>query len=115
MGADPLEVLWEVLEAENAALRAADLGRAGKMLEPKQRAVAALGASVPKSAEVAERLRRAAEENRQLLEHAIRVQGRVVAIVAQAASRATARGQYAAGVIRGHRGAAAPVALVARV
>ncbi len=108
--------LAATLEVENAALAALDLPRAAGMLAEKERAVAEVAAAevaaVPHAAaeRVARRLRALALENKRLLERAIAAQGRVIGVVAQAASAAAPVGY---GQPRKHR--AAPFALSARV
>lgn len=77
------ERLAALLEAENTALRALDITAVAEMLSAKRAAVDAL-ADEPIGAETAERLRLLATDNRRLLERAIAVQGRVVALVADA-------------------------------
>ncbi|HEY7581020.1 MAG TPA: hypothetical protein VH855_25785 [Acetobacteraceae bacterium] len=92
-------VLAETLEAENSALTGLDLPRAGAMLARKQRALADLAAAqahrTPHVAadRMARRLQALALENKRLLERAIAAQGRVIEVVARAASAAdTPRG-----------------------
>ncbi len=96
--------LAAVLEAENAALAALDLPRAGAMLAAKTRAaeafVAAQGVARGMSqgpsqegspgagAVPPQRLRALLHENQRLLERAIAVQGRVIGIIARALPRA---------------------------
>ena len=99
----------EVLQAENAALAALDLPQAGAMLARKQRALAdlaaaqTLAAATPRdSAErMARRLQALAIENKRLLERAITAQGRVIGVIAQAATANAANGGY--GPSHGHR------------
>ena len=85
--------LADLLERENAALAALDLGGAAAMLAEKQQAVAALAAApadtlpAAERRRLAERLRRLAEENRLLLEQGLRVQGRVIGMLVQALPR----------------------------
>jgi uncharacterized protein YcfJ len=80
--------LAEVLVAENAALTALDLPRAGAMLAAKTRAADAFVAAravAPNSVASAPReLCALVEENQRLLETAIKVQGRVIGIIAGA-------------------------------
>ncbi len=83
---DPLTILACVLEAENAALRAGDYAGATTLLERKQTAAAAIHERLRPSEGVLCRLRDATEENRFLLGRAIRVQARVVGILAQVAA-----------------------------
>jgi hypothetical protein len=90
--------LADTLAEENAALTALDLPRAGAMLARKQRALADLAAAqavhAPRdSAErMAKRLQGLALENKRLLERALAAQGRVIGVVAQAATTATPSG-----------------------
>ena len=92
--------LAEVLEAENAALTALDLPRAGAMLAAKTHAADALlaahralngafrGVFAGAGAVTPARLRALVEENQRLLANAITVQGRVIGIIARALPRA---------------------------
>jgi len=99
----------EALQAENAALAALDLPRAGAMLARKQRALAdlaaaqTLAAATPRDAadRMARRLQGLAIENKRLLERAIAAQGRVIGVIAQAAAAQAATGGY--GPSHGHR------------
>jgi hypothetical protein len=105
-------VLAETLEAENSALTALDLPRAGAMLARKQRALADLAAAAARvgtpahhaADRVARRLQGLALENKRLLERAIAAQGRVIEVVARAAVPAEAPTGY--GPARGLRPAA---------
>lgn len=107
------ERLAALLEAENAALRALDVAAVAELLPAKRVAVEALTAG-PVAAETAERLRLLATDNRRLLEQAMAVQGRVVALVADAMKPAVTAPRYARdGVIAPVR-AAAPMAFSAR-
>jgi hypothetical protein len=80
----------EMLEAENCALTALDLPRAGAMLARKQRALADLAAAAARANtqshhaadRVARRLQSLAIENKRLLERALAAQGRVIEVVA---------------------------------
>lgn len=88
-----MECLADTLQRENAALAALDLRGAGGLLQEKSSAAKALveaqaggGAAVPACpAALARRLLELSRENRRLLENAMRVQGRVIGIVAGAA------------------------------
>jgi hypothetical protein len=88
--------LTEVLAAENAALTALDLPRAGAMLTEKTRAADAFvvaervsrGTSSATGAAAPAHLRTLVVENQRLLQHAITVQGRVIGTIARAVSRA---------------------------
>jgi hypothetical protein len=83
--------LSTLLSEENAALEAMDFARAGSLLAPKHAAADALAAAWRASepgAPVTDTMRRLgvlAEENRQLLKRAMRVQRRVLDLVAKAA------------------------------
>jgi hypothetical protein len=105
--------LADTLAAENAALAALDLRRAVGYLPEKQAAIAAFagatGASV--SRDLVEQLRSLAQENKALLERAIAVQGRVIAVIARAA---TPPRQYGASQCRGTAGRPVPFALAAQ-
>ena len=88
--------LAEVLAAENAALAALDLPRAGAMLAEKTRAADAYIAaeqasrgniSTAGTAALAP-LRTLVAENQRLLQQAVTVQGRVIGIIARAVSHA---------------------------
>jgi len=95
--ADAAARLAEVLTAENAALAALDLPRAGAMLAEKTRAADAFVAAqqafhgkMPNAdAATPMRLRALAAENQVLLQRAITAQGRVIGVIARAVSRAT--------------------------
>jgi len=88
--------LVEVLAAENAALTALNLPRAGAMLAEKTRAADAFVAAGRASggnfsgagAAAPMRLRALVAENQRLLQHAMTVQGRVIGIIGRAVSRA---------------------------
>ena len=99
--------LSKVLAAENAALTAMDFASAGALLAPKHAAADALAAAMraassnaPEPAMMRE-LGALAEENRRLLNRAMRVQRRVLDLVARAArgnqpsTRYGATGKYA--------------------
>ena len=95
--------LSDLLAEENAALETMDFARAGSLLAPKHDAADALAAAwraadpgnVPTDQMHA--LGRLAEENRQLLKRAMRVQSRVLDLVAKAARSAASSGYGAAG------------------
>ena len=76
--------LADLLARENAALAALDFARATALLGEKQAATAAFAPSADDVPADVARLRGLIEENRRLLEHAIRVQGRVLGMVARA-------------------------------
>lgn len=111
--------LAETLAHENAALAALDLGAAAALLAHKQAAATAFAqaqADAPPIADqlpLAVRLRDLADENRRLLEHAIRVQGRVLGMLARALGKPSAPRYGATGTLAG--GAVAPVIVSARV
>lgn len=97
-----VERLSVLLIEENAALEAMDFARAGGLLAPKHAAADALAAAW-RAAEPTEIvsddmrvLGRLAEENRQLLKRAMRVQSRVLDLVAKAARTAPATARYGA-------------------
>ena len=116
------EGLADVLARENAALSAMDLPSVTALVDAKRaaadafvaaqaKAVSAGGVAMP---EVVRRLSELAAENRLLLERAMAVQQRVLAIIAEAAPRASAVApRYgAAGGLVGAR-TALPVAIAA--
>ena len=88
--------LTEVLAAENAALTALDLPRAGAMLTEKTRAADAFvvaervsrGTSSATGAAAPAHLRTLVVENQRLLQHAITVQGRVIGTIAREIGKA---------------------------
>ena len=102
--------LADTLETENAALAALDLPRAAGMLADKRRRSPSLPPRRPQPAprEAAERMARRlqalAMENKRLLERAIAAQGRVIGVIARAATAAPAPASY--GPERGRRPAA---------
>lgn len=116
--------LADVLARENAALAALDLRGAGALLAEKRDAAQAFadaqagsGVVSPRQqasvARPADRLRVLVGENRQLLEHALEVQHRVIGIVARASQPlAPAPGYRASGHPADVR--AAPCALSSR-
>lgn len=99
--------LADALAAENAALAALDLPAAGRLLDRKQAATTAFSAAqrqaIPARGATdqtalraaATRLQAVTEDNRQLLERAIRVQKQVLGILAQAARGADPAPRYA--------------------
>jgi hypothetical protein len=116
------EGLAELLARENAALAAMDLPSATALVEAKRAAAEAFVAAQAKAVssgavavpEVVRRLGELAAENRLLLERAMAVQQRVLAIIAEAAPRASvvAPRYGAAGGLVGAR-TALPVAIAA--
>jgi hypothetical protein len=100
--------LADVLDRENAALRAMDLRRAVTLLPEKTTAIAELtaagdaaaGPSDPDLVSMAARLDGLAQENRKLLERAIGAQQRVIGIIARAAASVAVAPNYG---VRGRR------------
>jgi flagellar biosynthesis/type III secretory pathway chaperone len=97
--------LAELLAEENAALAAADIPRAIKLVEAKAEALASLHAMLPLSSpgttasgseewrqaeQLSRRLQHEMIENRKLLEQAIQVQSRIIGMIARAMPRALA-------------------------
>ncbi len=105
--------LARVLEAENTALTAMDFAGAGALLAPKHAAADALAAAMRAASsgeatpQSLQELGILADENRRLLNRAMRVQKRVLDLVARAArtsqpvSRYGAGGKSATGIARG--------------
>jgi hypothetical protein len=87
--------LEAILRAENEALGRHDAVAATAFLEEKLAAASALSAT-GLSLEDGERLRTLAAENRRLLERAIKVQSRIIAMVARAAQASPAAARYGA-------------------
>ncbi len=118
MTLDALRRLRAVLERENAALAGLDFAAVGDCAAEKAAALAALGPAGrplgrppgPADAEALRALDAAVRENRRRLEHALAVQGRIIALVARAAP--AARGGFYGAPGRSVRPAAH--ALVAR-
>ncbi len=100
---EAVQRLSALLTEENAALAAMDFARAGGLLAPKHAAADALAAAwraAEPTSVVSENMRALgilAEENRQLLKRAMRVQSRVLDLVAKAARVAPQTARYAAG------------------
>lgn len=92
---DPAIRLETVLQQENAALRAMELKRAVSLLNEKASALAAFTGTKPPESLLC-RIRDAAEANAALLDQAIKVQARVIRIVAKA-SAPRPRGYSASG------------------
>ena len=93
------QALAELLDRENAALRAMNFKAAVALLPEKQRAADGFAVDQPRFdgvppqsrrelERIVLRLKAAAAENKQLLERAITVQGRVIGIVVKALPRA---------------------------
>ncbi len=115
--------LAEALRAENEALAALDLTRAAGLATAKMQAsdafaaataaaskigIKAVGAERATTADLATRLQALGAENRQLLEHAIALQSRVIETIAGAAlPRSAAPGYGALGRMRSLRQAPA--------
>ncbi len=100
---EAIERLSALLIEENAALEAMDFARAGGLLAPKHAAADALAAAwraadpTPIPSDTMRALGLLAEENRQLLKRAMRVQRRVLDLVAKAARSAPQGARYGAG------------------
>ncbi len=114
--------LCDVLEAENLALTALDFARVGLFQDEKRAALAVLNSCAAEAADPAIdkdpalgiKLRALAEENRRLLEQAILVQNRVMAVLASAARTIQLPIGYGAkGRLSNHYGSSA-VALIVR-
>jgi hypothetical protein len=94
--------LSALLIEENAALEAMDFARAGALLASKHAAADALAAAwraADPGAAVSEKMHELgllAESNRQLLKRAMRVQHRVLDLVAKAARQPSAAARYGA-------------------
>lgn len=96
--------LCDVLEAENAVLAKLEFGRVGALQEEKRKALATLDGfaveaadpSTQKDPALGARLQQLVGENRRLLEQAIVVQKRVMAVLAGAARTAQAPIGYGA-------------------
>ncbi len=86
------ERLAAVLEAENDALERLDLARAAGMLAAKQAALEAIADAPPPEQSRLAAVAGLARANQRLLEHAIAIQARVLALVAEAARSAMASG-----------------------
>jgi hypothetical protein len=99
---EAVERMSALLVEENAALEAMDFARAGALLAPKHAAADALAAAwraADPALGVTEKMRELgilAEENRQLLKRAMRVQRRVLDLVAKAARPPAGAGRYGA-------------------
>ncbi len=95
-----VQTMAKLLTEENAALSAMDFARAGALLAPKHAAADALAAAWRSAAgeepppQDLVRLGELAEENRRLLSRAMRVQRRVLELVARAARGAHTPGRY---------------------
>lgn len=121
------ERLATVLEAENAALLEHDFRRLGGFVDEKRLALAALTAlpsappdhstliDDPVRVALGVRLRRLTSENHGLLERAIIVQNRIMAVLASAARQAQAPVGYGARGYRPRQAMSTAVALIVRV
>ena len=88
-----LRRLLDVLERENTALAALDLGAAASFAEEKSAALAACdGPPTPDLGPTLRALAAAASENRRRLEHALAIQARIIALVARTATPPTGYG-----------------------
>ena len=122
-----VEQLVAVLAEENAALEALAYRRVGDFVDRKRAALDALNAASPASSDqarteqdpsrkaLAVRLKQLVEENRELLRRAIKVQNRIMGVVASAARQAQAPVGYGARGNRPRSSAANAVALIVRV
>jgi hypothetical protein len=99
---DAVDRMSALLIEENAALEAMDFARAGALLAPKHAAADALAAAwraADPAIGVTDKMQQLgilAEENRQLLKRAMRVQRRVLDLVARAARPPGGAGRYGA-------------------
>lgn len=109
---DPSARLVQTLEQENAALAALDLPRAATLLAEKQEALRLFAVQPPDTPPAG--LRELAEANRKLLERAVAVQGRVIALIAAALPQPAGAGRYAASGATVRDGSAVAFALLAR-
>ena len=97
-----IEAMSALLAEENAALTAMDFARAGALLAPKHAAADALAAawrtasSGPPPQLALQHLGALADENRKLLNRAMRVQRRVLELVARAARGNSPTNRYGA-------------------
>jgi hypothetical protein len=94
---DAADALAEILEAENAALRATDFAAAAGLLPGKRAAIARMegaAATGPRHEirDAAGRLDRLAQQNRNLLADGIGIQAQVLRIIASAIRTASAAG-----------------------
>jgi len=115
-----VQIMSGLLTEENAALNAMDFARAGALLGPKHAAADALAAAwraAPDNDTPQNELRQLgelAEQNRKLLNRAMRVQRRVLELVARAARGTQAGTRYGAGG-RFATGRDAPRSLTTRI
>ena len=121
-----VEQLVAVLAEENAALEALAYRRVGDFVDRKRTALDALNAASPASSgqarmeqdpafkALAIRLKQLVEENRELLSRAIKVQNRIMGVVASAARQAQAPVGYGAQGNKPRVHVASAVALIVR-
>ena len=121
-----VEQLAAVLADENAALVALDYQRVGDFIDKKRAALDALNAAFPGPPDdalpdhdpvrrmLALRLKQLVDENRKLLSRAIKVQNRIMGVVAGAARQAQASTGYGAHGDRPRSSPAKAVALIVR-
>jgi hypothetical protein len=119
--ADAVQAMAKLLTAENAALSEMDFARAGALLAPKHAAADALAAAWRASAanhipqEELAKLGALAEENRRLLNRAMRVQRRVLDLVARAARGSQKTTRYGASGRASATGNGSPRSLLTRI
>lgn len=118
--------LVAILAEENAALEALDYRRVGDFIDRKRAALDALNTASPALSDqaptaqdpsrhaLAVRLKQLVEENRELLRRAIKVQNRIMGVVASAARQAQAPVGYGARGNRPRSSVASAVALIVR-
>ena len=114
--------LCDVLEAENAALAGLEFRRVGLFQHDKEAAMAALNSLAAATTDptiaadrlLGNRLRQLAAENRRLLEQAILVQRRIMAVLAEAARTAQSPVGYGSKGRQPCHGASRAVALITR-
>ena len=121
-----VEQLVAVLAEENAALEALAYRRVGDFVDRKRAALNALNAASPASSDqarteqdpsrkaLAVRLKQLVEENKELLRRAIKVQNRIMGVVAGAARQAQAPVGYGARGNKPRPSSASAVALIVR-
>ncbi|MGI4747953.1 MAG: hypothetical protein ACRYGI_02805 [Janthinobacterium lividum] len=124
--AEAAERLAAILTRENAALASLDFGAVGTFIDEKRSALEALGALAldgtasstetrsPADLALAERLQTLAATNKHLLEQAMTVQNRIMAVLAEAARHAQLPKTYGARGRQTNAGSAGAYALVVR-
>lgn len=122
--ASAAERLASILTRENAALASLDFGTVGTFIDEKRSALEALGALLtdraalppetrsPADLALAERLQILAAANKHLLEQAMVVQNRIMAVLAEAARHAQLPKTYGARGRQANAGSAGAYALV---